>query len=285
MRKITIALLFALCFTTFLSADEITKRPMTADDALNMVSVGNALISRDGQWVFFSKSELDWKDNKRKSKYYMIPADGGDAFQYIGEEGGDSFQFSPNGKYFTFKRSLEKKSQLFLMRTSGGEAVQLTKHKSSIDSYKWSPDSSKIFFLAPQARSKDEEKEYKAGNDVIFVDEGPHGQREGQWRHLWVFDINNKESTCLIAEDILIDDFDISPDGKSIIFTAQFSNRRNEYYQSEIFLYNITDKKRIQLTTNKSPENSLSWLLTVKASHSWQQMIRNGSTETARSTS
>ncbi|MGB3861810.1 MAG: S9 family peptidase, partial [Candidatus Aminicenantaceae bacterium] len=36
-------------------------------------------------------------------------------------------------------------------------------------------------------------------------------------------------------------------------------NRRNEYYQSEIFLYNITDKKRTQLTTNKSPESSLSW--------------------------
>jgi dipeptidyl aminopeptidase/acylaminoacyl peptidase len=259
MRKITFALLFVVCVATFLSADENIKRPMTADDALNMVRVGNAQISPDGRWIFFSKSELDWKDNKRKSKYYMIPADGGDAFQYIGEEGGDSFQFSPNGEYFTFKRSVEKKSQLFLMRTSGGEAVQLTKHKSSINSYKWSPDSSKIFFLAPQARSKDEEKEHKAGSDVIFVDEGPHGQREGQWRHLWVFDIQKKESICLIAEDILIDDFDISPDGKSIIFTAQFSNRRNEYYKSEIFLYNITDKKRIQLTTNKSPESSLSW--------------------------
>jgi dipeptidyl aminopeptidase/acylaminoacyl peptidase len=259
MKKFIFALIFAVCVAMFLPGEENAKRPMTADDALNIVRVGNALISPDGQWVFYSESELDWKKNKRKSKYYMIPAEGGEAFQYIGEDGGNSFQFSPNGEYFTFKRSVEEKSQVFLMRTSGGEAVQLTEHKSSIGTYKWSPDSTKIFFLAPKARSKDEEKEYKAGNDVIFVDEGPHGQREGQWRHLWVLDIKTKESTCLIAEDILIGDFDISPAGESILFTARFSNRRNEQYLSEIFLYFINDKKRIQLTNNKSPEGSLSW--------------------------
>lgn len=259
MRKITIALLFFMCLMTLLSADEKTQRPMTVDDALNMVRVGNALISPDGQWVFFSKSELDWKDNKRKSKYYMIPADGGKAFQYIGEDGGSSFQFSPNGKYLSFRRTVDKKNQLFLMRTAGGEAVQITKHKSSIGAYRWAPDSSQIFFIASKSRTKEEDKEYKAGNDVIFVDEGPHGQREGHWRHLWMYDIKEKNTTPIIEEDILIGDFDISPDGKNILFTARLSNRRNEQYMSEIFLHNIDDKKRVQLTDNNAPESSLSW--------------------------
>ncbi len=31
-------------------------RPMTVDDALDMVNVGGALMSPDGEWVFFSKS-------------------------------------------------------------------------------------------------------------------------------------------------------------------------------------------------------------------------------------
>jgi dipeptidyl aminopeptidase/acylaminoacyl peptidase len=259
MKKITITLLLTICFAIFLPAEEKMRRPMTADDALNMVAVGDALISPDGHWVFFSKSELDWKENKRKSIYYMIPAEGGEAFQYIGEDGGDSFQFSPNGKYFTFKRTVEKKSQLFLMRTSGGEAVQLTRHKSSIGSYNWSPDSSTIFFVAPKIQSKEEEKEHEAGSDVIFVDEGPDGQREGEWRHLWMFDMKEKTETSVIDGDILVGDFDISPDGKNIIFAARFSNRRNEHYKSEIFLYNTADKKRTQLTNNIAPESSLSW--------------------------
>jgi len=259
MKKITITLLLTICIAIFLQAEEKTRRPMTVDDALNMVDVGDALISPDGQWAFFSKSELDWKENKRKSKYFMMPAEGGEAFQYIGEDGGGSFQFSPDGKYFTFKRPVEKKNQLFLMRTSGGEALQLTQHKSSIGSYNWSPDSSKIYFVAPQIQSKEEEQEHKAGSDVIFVDEGPNGQREGEWRHLWMFDLNEKTETSVIDGDILVGDFDISPDGKNIIFTARFSNRRNEQYKSEIFLYNTADKKRIQLTNNNTPESSLSW--------------------------
>jgi dipeptidyl aminopeptidase/acylaminoacyl peptidase len=259
MRKITIALLLLLSLNGFLLADEKTQRPMTVDDALNMVRVGDVLISPDGQWVFFSKSELDWKENKRKSKYFMVPADGGKAFQYIGEDGGNSFQFSPDGKYLSFRRPVDKKNQIFLMRTSGGEAVQMTKHKSSIGSYRWAPDSSKIFFIAAQARSEEEEKEYKTGSDVIFVDEGPHGQREGQWRHLWMFDITEQKTTPVIEEEILIGDFDISPDGNNILFTARFSNRRNEQYKSEIFLQNIETDKRIQLTDNNAPESSLSW--------------------------
>jgi dipeptidyl aminopeptidase/acylaminoacyl peptidase len=259
MRKIRIALLYFICFSTFLFAEEKTERPMTVDDALNMVRVGDALISPDGQWVFFSKSELDWKKNKRKSTYYRIPADGGKAFQYIGKDGGSAFRFSPNGEYLSFRRSVDKKNQLFLMRTSGGEAIQLTEHKSSIGSYRWTPDSSKIFFMAPRIRSKEEEKEHKAGSDVIYVDEGPHGQREGQWRHLWMFDIEQRKITPIIEDNILIGDFDISPDGKNILFTARFSNRRNGQYKSEIYLLNIENKKRIQLTDNNAPEGSLSW--------------------------
>ncbi len=259
MRKIRIALLCFICISTFLFAEEKTQRPMTVDDALNMVRVGDALISPDGQWVFFSKSELDWKKNKRKSTYYMIPADGGKAFQYIGKDGGSAFRFSPNGEYLSFRRSVDKKNQLFLMRTSGGEAIQLTEHKSSIGSYRWTPDSSQIFFMAPKIRSKEEEKEHKDGSDVIYVDEGPHGQREGQWRHLWMFDIEQQKTTPIIEEDILIGDFDISPDGENLLFTARFSNRRNEQYKSEIYLLNIEDKQRIQLTDNNVPEGSLSW--------------------------
>jgi dipeptidyl aminopeptidase/acylaminoacyl peptidase len=193
--------------------------------------------------VFLSKSELNWKDNKRNSKYYLIPADGGKAFQYIGEDAGSSFQFSPNVEYLSFRRSAEKKKQLFLMRTSGGEADQLTKHKSSIGSYRWAPDSSRIFFVAPRVRGKEEEDEYKAGSDFIFADEGPHRQREDKWRHLWMLHIQEQKTTPIVEEDILIGDFDISPNGKDILFTARFSNRRNEQYKSEIFLYYIEEKK------------------------------------------
>ncbi len=259
MKKSIVTCFLILCTVTFIMAEEKGKRPMTTDDALNMVRLSQALISPDGKCVFFSKSELDWNKNKRNTKYYMISSEGGKSFQYIGEAGGSSFQFSPDGKYFSFKRTVEKKSQVFLMPTTGGEAVQLTEHKNSVVSYKWSQDSSKIFFTASEPRSKKEEKEYKAGYDVIFVDEGPNGQKEDRWRNLWMFDVSTKKESKITDENFLIGNFDISPDGKRIIFTAQYSNRRNDAYKIEIYILNLQDKKKIRLTNNIVPEGSLTW--------------------------
>ena len=226
MRKRLISLGILLLFIIN-GVHGIEKRPMTVDDGLNMVRVGNAVMSPDGKWVLFSKTELDWIKNKRKVTYYMIPAEGGEEFQYIGEAGGNSLRFSMDGKYLAFLRKKDKKNQIFIMRTSGGEAVQFTKHKTSIISFKWSPDSTKIFFLAPDARSKEEEEKYKAGYDALFVDEGPNGQVEGHWQNLWVVDLKNKIERKITDEKIIIRDFDISPDGKKIIFTARYENRRN----------------------------------------------------------
>ena len=235
------------------------KRPMTTDDALNMVSVGNALISPDGNWVFFSKSELNWEKNKRDSKYYMIPAAGGEAFQYISEAGGSAFAFSPDGKYLSLKRTVDKKSQIFLMHTSGGEAVQLTKHKESVGSYVWSQDSTRIFFTANKARTKEEEKKITDGEDVIFVDEGPNGQNAGRWRHLFVCDIKTAEISALLEEDLLIGGFDVSPDGAQVLFTARTSNRRNDGNLSEIWLFDVTDKSKVRITNNRAPEGTPVW--------------------------
>ena len=232
---------------------------MTTDDGLNMIRVSGAQMSPDGEWVFYSRSELDWKENERKTTYHMIPAAGGEAFQYIGEDGGSAFQFSPDGTYLSFKRSVDDKQQLFLMRTTGGEAIQLTKHKSSVGSYKWAQDSRRIFFVASEPRSKDEEKRHKAGYDAIVVDEGPNGQKAASWSNLWVFDIEDKEESKITDEEFRIGGFDISPDGSRIVFTARNENRRNQRNLSEIYLFDLDDSTKTSLTENRAPESGVQW--------------------------
>ncbi len=108
--------LFVACFLFPLAlnlfSQETEKRPMTVDDALDMVRVGDALISPDGEWVFFSKSELDWKKNKRKKTYYKIPAAGGEAYQFLSEAGGSRFPvLSPTGLISLFSREHEAEGE------------------------------------------------------------------------------------------------------------------------------------------------------------------------------
>lgn len=233
---------------------------MTTDDIINMTQLGSAMISPDGEFVIYGKQELNWDENKRDTKYYHIPADSGDAYQYIGEDGASDLKFSPDGKYISLKRKAEDETQLFLLPTTGGEAVQLTEHKSSIGSYEWSDDSKSIYFVANVPKTSEEKKEYEAGYDHLTVDEAPHGQTEGQWSHIWKFDIEKKEEKRLTSGDVRIGGFAVSPDQSKIVYTARFENRRNQQYKSEIYLLENGDSTGVQLTQNEVPEGSLSWL-------------------------
>lgn len=256
MQKKSILLLLLIGLATNLIAQ---KRAMTTDDGLNMVSLRGAYISPDGARVLYGKSELDWSKNKRNTKYHSIQTDGSDDYQFLGKDGGGSVQFSPDGKYISLTRPVDKKSQLFLIRVSGGEAVQLSKHTEGIRSYQWSPDGKKIYFLANKELSKEAQKAKKDGYDHVMVDEGPNGQRASEWRHLFVIDVESKKIKPLLKKDLLIGGMEVSPDGKHIAYTARKENRRNQSNQSEIYLYQLADSSITQITNNAAPEGGLAW--------------------------
>jgi len=241
------------------NANAQMKRPFTVDDELNMVRIGSVLMSPDGRQVFYSKTELDWDKNGRKTTYYMVSADGGEPRQYVGDAGGASFQFSPDGKSLSFIRSVEKYRQLFIMSTSGGEAVQYTSHRGGIGSYQWSEDGKKIFFSARETLSDEEQKEFDLGADPVFIDEGPNGKNQGAWNNLWVFDIAAKKERRITDEELLFRGFDVSPDGTRIVFSARRDDRINHPYRAELFIADVGTGKVTRLTNNNAPENSPKW--------------------------
>jgi len=232
---------------------------MTTDDGLDMVGVGGAVMSPDGRWVLYSTSELDWKANKRKTTWWRVSADGGEAYKYIGEEGGSGFAFSPDGERLAFTRSVDGKTQIFLLRTSGGEAQKLTDHKTSVSSFRWVDDGSALIFQADEPKSDEEEKRRKDGEDHILVDEGPNGQDADDWNNLWRVDVATGEERRLTEKEHRIGSFAVSPDGSKVAFTARFENRRNQQNLSEIFVLDVASGEMRQLTDNEAPEGRLEW--------------------------
>lgn len=256
--RILAGLSLAIVMSVPVSAQE--RRPMTTDDALDMVQVGDPLMAPDGSWVLFSKSELDWDENERKTTWWRVPSDGSaEAYRFIGEEGARSIQFSPDGTRLAFLRSAEDTAQLFLMRTDGGEAVQLGEHETAVGSFEWTQDGTRIVFQASEPRTEDEERARKDGYDAIFVDEGPNGQDDGQWNNLWSIDVATKEETRLTEGERRVGDFAVSPDGSRVLFTQRSENRRNQQYLSEIHLLDIGSGEIRQMTDNGAPEGRLGW--------------------------
>ena len=259
MRKILLGLIPHLLVTTSLFAQGALRRPMTVDDSLDMARIENVLMSPDGRWIFYSLSELDWDRNEREQKHYMIPADGGDAIPFIGRAGGSDFHFSPDGEYLSFLRSVDGKPQIFRMRMSGGEASKLTNHRGGIISYKWSGDAGKIFFTAEEALSDEEQKEHDKGADAFYVREGANGRKEGRWRNLWIFDLSSMKETRLTDEELVISEFDVSPDGSRVVFAAMRQDLENYFFLSELYLVDARKRQVVRLTENNAPEDHVLW--------------------------
>jgi dipeptidyl aminopeptidase/acylaminoacyl peptidase len=252
--RISVTLLAYLALAVPASAQDAGRRAMTTDDGLDMVNVGGAVISPDGAWVLYSRSELDWEANKRKTTWWRVSAQGGEPYRYIGEDGGSGFTFSPDGSRIAFTRTVDEKAQLFLLRTVGGEAVKLTDHKTSVGSFEWTEDGSSLFFVADEPRTEEEEKARKDGADAIFVDEGPNGVDDNEWSNLWRVDATTGEEKRLTEVDHRVGSFSVSPDGGRIAFAARFENRRNQSNRSEIFLLDVATGDIRQLTDNHAPE-------------------------------
>lgn len=253
-----LALLLLVMFAAPVVAQD--RRAMTTDDALNLVQVGGATMSPDGTWVLFSKSELDWDENKRETTWWRVAADGTEEpWQFIGEDGASGVQISPDGRFVSFTRTVEEKSQLFLMRTNGGEALKLSDHATSVGAYRWTDDGSTIVFVANDKRSEEEEKARKDGYDAIFVDEGPNGQTAGQWNDLWAIDVATKQERRLTNGEHRIGDFAVSPDGNRLVYTSRAENRRNQGNRSEIYLLEMGSEEPRALTDNQAPEGGLQW--------------------------
>jgi len=255
MRNLTLLIVFVLAVPV--AGQE--RRAMTTDDGLDMVQVGGAMISPDGSWVLFSKSELNWEENERETTWWRVSAEGGEPYRYIGDDGGGNFQFSPDGRRLAFTRSVDDESQLFLLPTTGGEAVQLSEHETSIGSYAWSEDGSKIIFVATEPRTDEEEEAREAGYDAIFVDEGPNGQQSGNWNNLWLIEVESGAERRLTDTDHRIGSFSVAPNGDRILFTSRIENRRNQQNLSEIQLLEVETGTIRQLTDNSAPEGRLSW--------------------------
>ncbi len=254
-----LSLFICLLLIPAFSAPADEKRPMSVDDALNMIRVGTGLLAPDGSWLLYSQAELDWDKNKRQTKYFKVDTQGGTPRQYLSSEGGSAFAFSPDNRFLAFKRKVEKKDQLFLMPNSGGEAMALTEHESGVRSFEWLPDSSGLIFSADEAREKEEEKDFQAGNDSFFVDEEAHGQTHGAWLNLWRIGLNPGPAERLSREKAIISEFTVAPDGEKILIVARYSNRRNDGGKNELYLQLIGSQEWKRLTDNEVPESSPVW--------------------------
>ena len=249
-----------------LAAQDSGEQSFSFDDAIDMARVSGPRLAPDGSRVLFVRNELDWDENKRVSRIWVVGADGQNARPFTGSADDNNPEWSPDGRWVSFTRPAgdsDKVRQLFVLPVDGGEAVQLTRHATAVGSYRWSRDGGSIFFLASDSLPDGVEKERKNGDDAVFIDEGPNGQTRGSWNGVWQVMVElgdaPRDATRLTPEPRRIGDFAPSPDGNFLAYAHRGENRRNAGHLAEIALLTIASGEEVQITDNDAPESQLAW--------------------------
>lgn len=255
-----ILLLFALALFIPFEAGSQTRVP-TIDDLLNVKSLGGSRISPDGNWVAYTVNETDWKQDAFVTHIWLANTSGGKPFQLTrGDKSAGSPQWSPDGEWLTFTSNrVGDKNQIFAIRVAGGEAVQLTKSENGVNGYQWSRDGKQIAYTSSDLDSKaaKERTDYLGGFEVT--------RKEYSFTQIWTFEVAKAlaETTAgtqrTKSKDYTVGQFEWSPDGSRIAFSASINSDLINGNTSDIYALTLADNSVKKLVAQPGPDNNPNW--------------------------
>jgi dipeptidyl aminopeptidase/acylaminoacyl peptidase len=256
------------------AADAPKKRDITLDDLARIERVGSPSLSPDGEWIVYTVSKIDAKEDKTQTHLWMVKWDGSARLQLtFGKEGAGAPKFSPDGKYISFLSSRPgpaKGNQLWVMDRRGGEAQQLTAiTDKELDGYEWSPDGKKLLLsMRPKLEPEAEEGKPPAPPKPIVIDryhfkQDVHGYiHDEDWTSLWVYDLETKKAEKLTtSKSVDEEQAQWSPDGKWIAFVSNQDADPDRSNNDDVFVVDAkAGSTARRLTAWKGPDHGpLAW--------------------------
>jgi dipeptidyl aminopeptidase/acylaminoacyl peptidase len=241
------------------------KKLFGTAEALRVARVSSPKLSPDGSRVAYlvAENQMDKdKDQAWKSltQLWVVPVAGpaSAARQFTrGEKSVSHPAWSPDGKLLAFVMDAgeekDAEPQVWFMYVDGGEAWQVTKHKSGVRAFQFSPDSKTLLLVATRPPNEDEEKRKKQKDDAVVVD---HDLKMAQ---LWIWDIASSQEKQLTKGDYTVSDPRWSPDGRHITFTTNPTPQGDDFGLQTAWLFDVASGKERKIADTPKYTHSARW--------------------------
>ena len=276
----TIAILLALSVT---AAGQ--NRPIELADMFRVKRVSDPQISPDGKWVAYVVGVVDKDANRVNTDIWTIAIGGGEAKMLTNSPRHDRHpRWSPDSKHIVFESNRGGSYQIYTMASDGSGSKQLTTISTEATGADWSLDGKNIAFVSavypefsekPFSESdalnkkKDEQREnskVKARIMTRLLYRHWDSWVDDKRQHIFIVPASGGRPKDLTPGDrdavptsstfSAGDDFDISPDGKELAYTATPMPAGEEAWSTnhDIYTVKIATGERKQLTTNPAAD-------------------------------
>jgi dipeptidyl aminopeptidase/acylaminoacyl peptidase len=244
--------MISLILAISLFAGAAAAQPITPEDVLSIREVRELQISPDGKQVAFRVREpADPKQPRapRMTNIWIVSTEGKEPAHPLlpNLKNATTPRWSPDGRWLAFLND-----QVYLVRSSGGEAERLTSVPGGVEDFAWSPDSTMIAFVARDQPTAQELEKELAGYDALEVD------RNFKFSRLWIANVSDHKSVQITKQDFEINEFAWSPSGNEIALVVARSQKPEDSLLLSLIVVNrSTGNIARTLTSNASSISGL----------------------------
>ncbi len=218
--------------------------PFSVHDMVMMERLGSPQPSPDGRWIVFTRRAYDWDADATSSNLWLVSIDGTNLRRLTSTSDHDlGPAWSPDGGTIDFISTRSGSAQIWSIDPTGGEAMQRSHFPVDVDNLKWSPDGKRFAFTAEVypdcadlecTAQRDRDKAENPVSALVYTsalfrhwDTWEDGKRS----HIFVWNPDGEAPPIDLMKGADADsptrpfggaeEFNWSPDGKEIAFTAK----------------------------------------------------------------
>jgi len=223
------------------------KVPLTPEAAINIHFLTDLQLSPDGTHLAFVVSEAP-KAEQRAQHIWMYDKKTGAVHQFTySNKSETSPRWSPDGGQLAFLSNRGgDEQQIYLMNSSGGEAAARTKGKSNIKSFAWSKDGKYMAYIAPDAKTEEDEKKEKDKNDARVAD------KDNKQPRVWLLPVESGDPKAITPANWEIKELAWMPSGQNLVVSAT-DRPESDQNTDRIFGVHVPDGEMIRLAAPRGP--------------------------------